>query len=609
MDPRDLIRRWFPLYAALLIATPGWGATSTLNQVSVFPQHPTTCDSVFLHAETILSGCQHVTAVEVSGPEPIREWAGPLPAYRTEMRIRVDQTNDQNGCPAVAIFTGRDATMPPFPPGLHLVTAIEHVFDSHGALIESSYVNTSFEVTSADSCAALPCALLGFMAPLGPSAVGCDASVVPGGEGCFDVALGNDVPAGGVQLRIQITDELGRPLPAGAFVPRSVTTTTRSAPMQTAWEADGSAVGILLFSPADAVLTPGSGPILHVCYAVDPGVAAGVYRTVFETAIVADSQGRELPLCPTFRETSGRFCVGAVQGCDVDGDGTADIRDIIRIVRCALAGGACPDTIAARSDCNGDGSVDVRDVICCARKLLAVPPGGAYPEPPAIRAPFRLRFSGSGWTGPNQGAGRIAFDPGTNFGGVEFDLQGSSGLAVTGLSLDGSGYRLEWAPDGRNGARVVLLREGAAPVGPGGLHVDFERRATIALDVNALRIANVRAGTWDAAIAPIEVTSPVSHPSGAPVAAPTIRAARPNPFSGSTEIPFALPSAGRVSLRIYDVAGRLVRTLVDGDRPAGESGAAWDGRDAAGRNGRTGIYFVKLSAAGVERTSRIMKLR
>jgi hypothetical protein len=611
MDPRHLNRRCLVLLAMalLLAAVPASAAVTTVSSVSVSPPSPTTCDSALLHVEGIRPPCAQIVGAEVSGPEPIPEWAGPLPAYRTRVSIRIEQT-----VPIVCAEVGgpyaRDFPMPPLPFGQHFVAAVERIFDQNGNLLDSSVVNTSFAVTQSDSCGVQPCVFLGF-SPLRPFAIACDASAMPGGEGCFDVVLGNSVPAGGIQLRIQTTDDQGQPLQAGAFVPRSVTTTARSAPMQVAWEADGSAVGIILFSPTDAVLPPGTGPILHVCYTVGSGVAPGVYRILFEKSLVADSQGRELPHCPTFRETSGRFCVGATQGCDVDGDGSADIRDIIRIVRCALAGDACPDTVEARSDCNGDGAVDVRDVICCARTLLLVLPGGTYPEPPAIRSPFRIGLSGSAWTGPNEGLGRIAFDPGTNFGGVEFDLQGSSGLAVTGLTLEGSGYRLEWASDGGNGARVVLLREGSAAVGPGRLRVDFERRATIALDVSALRIANVRAATWDGAIAPFEVTSPFSHPSETPAAplAPAIYAARPNPFAGSTEIPFALPSAGRMSLRIYDVAGRLVRTLVDEERPAGESRAAWDGTDDAGRDARTGIYFVKLSAAGMERTSRIMKLR
>lgn len=74
----------------------------------------------------------------------------------------------------------------------------------------------------------------------------------------------------------------------------------------------------------------------------------------------------------------------------------------------------------------------------------------------------------------------------------------------------------------------------------------------------------------------------------------------PNPFSGSTAIDFIVPEAGM--LRIYDVAGRLVRTLI-----AGVSGRAiWDGLDAHGRRAPSGVYFYRLEAGGSAGTTRKM---
>jgi hypothetical protein len=52
-----------------------------------------------------------------------------------------------------------------------------------------------------------------------------------------------------------------------------------------------------------------------------------------------------------------------------------------------------------------------------------------------------------------------------------------------------------------------------------------------------------------------------------------------------------------------------VRTLVDGAREGGVARVSWNGRDQAGRRARSGIYFVRLSAAGAERSVRIVKLR
>lgn len=71
---------------------------------------------------------------------------------------------------------------------------------------------------------------------------------------------------------------------------------------------------------------------------------------------------------------------------------------------------------------------------------------------------------------------------------------------------------------------------------------------------------------------------------------------RPNPFNPSTQIDFSIPVAGRVQLRIYDVRGRLVRTLVDRDYEAGSWTVQWDGRDARGSRVASGAYLYELRA-------------
>ncbi len=69
---------------------------------------------------------------------------------------------------------------------------------------------------------------------------------------------------------------------------------------------------------------------------------------------------------------------------------------------------------------------------------------------------------------------------------------------------------------------------------------------------------------------------------------------RPNPFSHSTAISFELPIAASVKLEIYDAAGRLVRTLIDGGRDAGVHSATWDGNGDSGARARAGVYHARL---------------
>jgi hypothetical protein len=73
---------------------------------------------------------------------------------------------------------------------------------------------------------------------------------------------------------------------------------------------------------------------------------------------------------------------------------------------------------------------------------------------------------------------------------------------------------------------------------------------------------------------------------------------RPNPFHRSTAIAFALPAAGDVELRVFNVNGQLVRTLIDGKQAAGYWRVNWDGRDNGGRQLPSGVYFCSLKAGG-----------
>jgi hypothetical protein len=83
----------------------------------------------------------------------------------------------------------------------------------------------------------------------------------------------------------------------------------------------------------------------------------------------------------------------------------------------------------------------------------------------------------------------------------------------------------------------------------------------------------------------------------------------PNPFNPTTTIPFQLVSQERVSLRIYDAQGKLVRTLADEVMPAGTHSAVWDGRDNSGLQASTGMYFVRLVAGSYEMTRKVVMIK
>ncbi len=88
-----------------------------------------------------------------------------------------------------------------------------------------------------------------------------------------------------------------------------------------------------------------------------------------------------------------------------------------------------------------------------------------------------------------------------------------------------------------------------------------------------------------------------------------LRQNQPNPFTDFTTVRYELPTAGSVTLEIYDVTGRLVRTLVDAAQPAGLHTAMWDGRDEANGKLASGVYFCRLTTESGTLSNKMLLVR
>jgi hypothetical protein len=84
----------------------------------------------------------------------------------------------------------------------------------------------------------------------------------------------------------------------------------------------------------------------------------------------------------------------------------------------------------------------------------------------------------------------------------------------------------------------------------------------------------------------------------------------PNPFNPNTTIRYDVATGGgQVTILIYDVSGRLLRTLVAGKQTAGQKTAVWDGRDDHGRGVTSGVYFYRLEAPGYNKTLKMILIQ
>ena len=83
----------------------------------------------------------------------------------------------------------------------------------------------------------------------------------------------------------------------------------------------------------------------------------------------------------------------------------------------------------------------------------------------------------------------------------------------------------------------------------------------------------------------------------------------PNPFNPATTIGYSLPQAESVSLKVYDMAGQMVRHLVEGDQVAGSHQIVWDGLDAAGAPTANGVYIYELRAGEFRALRKMLLLK
>ncbi len=149
----------------------------------------------------------------------------------------------------------------------------------------------------------------------------------------------------------------------------------------------------------------------------------------------------------------------------------------------------------------------------------------------------------------------------------------------------------------------ALMVSHAEPTAYPYIHSIADRydRLNVAFAREVTRLVTVVAATL--AVPVEEARVPVKRTS-------RLAGANPNPFGAAVGIRYVVPEAegGPVLLRLYDVEGRLLRTLVDRFQAQGAHEAWWDGRDDAGRVVSPGVFFVRLESGGRIETTKIVRV-
>ena len=153
--------------------------------------------------------------------------------------------------------------------------------------------------------------------------------------------------------------------------------------------------------------------------------------------------------------------------------------------------------------------------------------------------------------------------------------------------------------------------DGASFAGSGQGLVGDGEFATVQFRVKAAgdpRIAFARVEGRDAQNQSIDVTAKVAAVTPRTFAT-AFAPAMPNPFNQRTTFRFSLAKSARADLQVFSVDGRLVRTLANGVREAGEYQVEWKGTDDSGRPLNAGVYYVRLVTPQLKQTRVVTFLK
>jgi hypothetical protein len=493
---------------------------------------------------------------------------------------------------------------------LNVLTDV-HVLREAGADTTITYrTDLTFEVprncdTTQIGCVESP------LPPYGTPIPECSVRVPPGGRGEVTLPVKSSVSTPGIAG----VEGVVRTSPPFRIV--DLQYAGAAAGVHLSWRQDGAESHFVLFGSTPDVVPPGTSDLLRVTVTADSLLAVAVSPSdVYSVglsgriSLASGPNGEAVPLCPELYRSIPpqlRLCWAfPAGGCDVNGDGHLDVRDLVRMAGCLGRAAGDTSSRAACYDCDGDSTFGIPDLFCCAREILRGP--GISHDSTHVQPGLS-----------------VSLDPLVHDGDairVLLRVRGASGLGAALLRVRYPADRWQLSPtahaDPRAPAGWLPLTDASEA---GLLRVGALRLAEVAADelvveLRAVPIAGAeQSGTLSvegadltsptgAALAPAGALPSASLSVAGPVTVVELAPPRPNPFTLSTTFAIGLPAESDVDLTVHDLAGRRVTTLAHGRLGAGRREFTWDGAGA-----RDGVYFVRLTVNGRVLSTRVALLK
>jgi xylan 1,4-beta-xylosidase len=229
-------------------------------------------------------------------------------------------------------------------------------------------------------------------------------------------------------------------------------------------------------------------------------------------------------------------------------------------------------------------------------------------ECPANQSGTSRLYFNKGYVLDNLHAGDWALYAGVEFGNAEYDRMPDS-LKVTASCATSGGTLEVWLDSLDTGMKIAecaigntgswkTFAQASAPVSPISGRHDVHLKFT---GTGSDKLFQLQSFVFTAKVE----TNGVNSTSGALTpGAFGMEQNFPNPFNGSTTISFSLPSKSEVSLKIFDISGREVASLVDGKRASGEHRVNWIASSVS-----SGIYLYRMRAGDFSETKKLVLLK
>lgn len=363
---------------------------------------------------------------------------------------------------------------------------------------------------------------------------------------------------------------------------------------------------ILVFGVAGETIPPGVDTVVYAAFRIFPDAPSGGVEIKLENARETINPG--YPSDP-LGIVNGMFWVSAYG--DANLDHIVDIGDLIALIHYILGGVFFNPEQLVLADVNQDAVIDVADLVAVIDMILGRWEGPTAPAYPGPKAFVNLEYEGllAGTSDEVNVLANLEVPVAGAQMEIEYDPDQIS-FKVPQLSQRSEHFLVEYRDDG-NGKLVLVMYNMAnqpIPIGEGSIISLPAVLNTFAQDNLDLQLKHVVLADEKAALIPVSSGAP-----SIPVAF-ELDQNYPNPFNPSTTIRFSLPSqaaAGSLptTLRIYNVMGQLVRTLVDEPMTEGAHHVIWDGKDDSGDLVASGVYFYKLRSGNYENTKKMVLMK